>query len=86
MKILGSINKYCNIKYTLFFKKKQFYKNKRLILRKKLKTSQEQNQACCHTEHKNKVSRARHKNKLKCMYYFSPVIFDQFFKKNIGKK
>ena len=33
------------------------------------------------------MPRARHKNKLKCVYYFSPVIFDQFFgKKKTGKK
>ena len=35
----------------------QFYKNKSLVFGKKLRKSQEQNQACCPTEHKNKVPR-----------------------------
>ena len=42
---------------TFFFYKNNFIRTKVLILAKNLRTSQEQSQACCPTEHKNKVSR-----------------------------
>ena len=37
-------------------------------------------------EHKNKVFRARHKDKLRCIYYFSPMIFGPILNKKIGEK
>ena len=57
------------IELLLFF----LYKNKSLDFSKR--TSYEQSQACCPTEHKSKVSRTRHKNRLRYKCYFSPVIF-----------
>ena len=50
--------------HSLFYKD-NFTRTKALILAKDLRTSYEQSQACCSTEHKNKVSRTRHKNKLR---------------------
>ena len=44
---------------TLFFYKNNFIRTKALILAKNLRTSSEQSQACCPTEHKNKVSRTK---------------------------
>ena len=40
------------------FLQEQFYKNKSLgFFAENLRTNKEQNQACCSTEHKNKVSK-----------------------------
>ena len=64
---------------SLFFIYEQFYKNKSLGFGEKLRTTWEQSQVRCPTEHKNKVSWTRHKNKLICLFYFSPVIFDWLY-------
>ena len=42
---------------TLFYYKNNFVRTKALIVAKNLRTSSEQSQACCSTEHKSKVSR-----------------------------
>ena len=49
----------CEVKIKLhsFFYKGNLIKTKALVLTKNLRTNQEQSQACCPAEHKNKVSR-----------------------------
>ena len=67
----------CHERVILVFYKNIFIRTKAMILaKKKLEISYEQSQVCCPTEHKKNVSRTRHENKLRCICYFSPVIFD----------
>ena len=52
-----------------YIKKKNVIRTKPLILGKKLRRISEQSQACCPTEHEDKVSRKKHKNKLRCLCF-----------------
>ena len=54
---------------TYIFFKKNIIRTKPLIWKKKLRTISEQSQACCPTEHKDKVSRKKHQNKLRCICF-----------------